>query len=435
MYSRNATLVRGLLAGQSGLAATELQRAAGLSQPTVSRALAELGSEVVRLGQGRSTRYWLATPLFGLAATQPVRWVQEDGGVIEWGVVHRLEGDRLALQADGSTWLEATQLPWPLAPLRRQGFLGRLAAELTSLRAVLGTDVEQWSPAGQLFAAAIEGADLPGALVVGNPPASPPPDARLPARKRAALYETIAGDVTRQVALGSSAGGEQPKFTAVTATARVIVKFSPPRNAPFGARWNDLLRAEATALAVLAQAGEPVATARIVEGPTRTFLESDRFDRVGATGRRHVVALDAIHDAFVKSSRQHWAETCEQLVAQGRLSPEDLGRVRRWRAFGRLIANTDMHFGNLSFFVRDFAAGHFSLAPCYDMLPMQYRPGVHQEDLGPTPFTPPTPGPDELAVWPEAASLAKRFWSRAARDAACSEGWRAVCLENARRLG
>ena len=100
-----------------------------------------------------------------------------------------------------------------------------------------------------------------------------------------------------------------------------------------------------------------------------------------------------------------------------------------------MIANTDMHFGNVSLFVTDFAAGKFKLAPCYDMLPMLYRPGAHQDELGPTPFTAPAPGPDDLSAWPQAVELAQRFWALLAKDRACSEEWRGVCAENARRVG
>jgi len=39
-------------------------------------------------------------------------------------------------------------------------------------------------------------------------------------------------------------------------------------------------------------------------------------------------------------------------------------------AIARLIANTDMHLGNLTFHVE----GTFRLAPAYDMLPMAYAP-------------------------------------------------------------
>lgn len=40
-------------------------------------------------------------------------------------------------------------------------------------------------------------------------------------------------------------------------------------------------------------------------------------------------------------------------------------------AFGRLIANSDMHAGNLSFYLSE---PPFALTPVYDMLPMAYAP-------------------------------------------------------------
>ena len=46
--------------------ARELADSLGVSQPTVSRLLAELGSEVIRLGAARSARYALRDALRGL---------------------------------------------------------------------------------------------------------------------------------------------------------------------------------------------------------------------------------------------------------------------------------------------------------------------------------------------------------------------------------
>ena len=43
---------------------------------------------------------------------------------------------------------------------------------------------------------------------------------------------------------GSSAGGEQSKFTCHVDDDPVIVKFSPLRATPFGERWYDLLQLE-----------------------------------------------------------------------------------------------------------------------------------------------------------------------------------------------
>ena len=164
--------------------------------------------------------------------------------------------------------------------------------------------------------------------------------------------------------------------------ASLIVKFTPPRGTPFGERWNDLLHAEATALTVLAEAGEPAARVRVITSERRSYLESLRFDRFGFAGRRHVVPLFAVHEAFVSGPLQHWGATCDALAAQSRLSADDARRVRRWRAFGQLIGNSDMHFGNLGLWADDIVRGRFSLAPCYDMLPMRYKPEPLREDFG-----------------------------------------------------
>jgi len=116
----------------------------------------------------------------------------------------------------------------------------------------------------------------------------------------------------------ASATGEQAKFLALVAgVSPVLVKFLPPRGTPFGDLWSELLRAEVLALQTLTTAGAHVAEARLLVGKTRTFLESPRFDRVGALGRRHVVSLDAAaHRGFVAGTRRHWVVTGEQNAAR-----------------------------------------------------------------------------------------------------------------------
>ena len=68
----------------------------------------------------------------------------------------------------------------------------------------------------------------------------------------------LAGDVP-----GSSAGGEQPKFTATVddgGTLRhVLVKFSPTLDTLVGRRWADLLVCEHLAAETAGQAAEPAA--------------------------------------------------------------------------------------------------------------------------------------------------------------------------------
>jgi len=52
----------------------------------------------------------------------------------------------------------------------------------------------------------------------------------------------------------------------------------------------------------------------------------------------------------------------------------------------------------------------------------------------PPAFTPPAPLPQELALWPEAATLAERFWERVEADPRSSAGFRPHALAALRTL-
>ena len=266
--------------------------------------------------------------------------------------------------------------------------------------------------------------------------------------QRVRQYDDIATGVTRYLLPArSSAGGEQPKFLRSRPLdpddakawnsdwESLVVKFTPPRGTPFGERWHDLLHAEALALRTLAYAGEPVAQARVLESERRTYLESVRFDRVGRHGRRHVVPLDAAHEAFVGGATlRGWTATCETLAAQRRLADSDVARVRLWQAYGHLIGNNDMHPRNLSLVAHDIVGGRFTVAPCYDMLPMRYRPETQRDDLGLLPLAFGRPTTIVSATFSAASALAQRFWRQVAAHAPCSAAFRAAALENAARI-
>jgi len=289
--------------------ATQLQAALGRSQPTISRLLGAMDTELLVLGQGRRSRYALAEPFGGLPARQTLHWVHPDGRIQAWGSVAVAAGQRVHLEAPGLDLLTQGQLPWLLAPLRTEGFLGRLLAQRLAQQG-LDTQPERWTVGQQLFAAAQQ-PDSPGALVLGEPTAS-----ALPAWHQHADLDYLATDVAATLPAGSSAGGEQAKFLARRADGQaVLVKFSPPRGTPFGERWHDLLHAEALALQVLQAHGVAVAHSAVIETPARTYLVSERFDRLPPKqgqrfeGRRHAVPLHAVHDAFVSGPRHHWATT------------------------------------------------------------------------------------------------------------------------------
>ena len=411
---------------ERGLATSvELQQLTGKSQPTVSRALRGLSKQLVTLGQGKRTRYGLPQAIRDLPAQQPLWWTDAQGRITRFGTLTLLAGGRVHVAAEGIDVLSRGQLPWFLAPLRLQGFLGREWA----LRLGLDSSPERWG-LEQVLYAALRIDDHPGAISIGDIKGEPVPEAPADIGQRAAHYDTLAADVTATLPAGSSAGGEQSKFLSALASGeRVLVKFSPPRGTPFGERWHDLLHAEWLALYVLAEHGFDVAPARVIASATRTYFESTRFDRIGAHGRRHAVALDAVDEAFVAGPRQHWAASCEALVAQRRLSQGDADTVRTWLEFGRLIGNTDMHFGNLSLWADEPAKARFALAPQYDMLPMRWRPDAFTGLQDYAPFEPSRLAHDETA-W----TMAQRYWQRLSTHAPVSPALRSVAAEMAQRL-
>jgi hypothetical protein len=411
----------GLLSARGSMASAELQAALGRSQPTVSRLLAAAVPTPLVLGSGRRTRYALPHPIVGAPAQHTLHWVHEDGRIEAWGRLSFLHGDQIHVQADGIDLLARHQWPWFMAPLRAEGFLGRLLARRLAVHG-LGDNPERWPLEHALFAA-LQTTDAPGALVLGEPQ---------PVAAVAASHDHIADTVASSLPAGSSAGGEQAKFLTHRADGQsLLVKFSPPRGSPYGIRWHALLHLEALALAVLAEHGVPVAAARVVETARRTYLESERFDRIGRAGRRHAVPLHAVHEAFVGGPRQHWADTCDALARQRRLPAEASAQVRAVMQFGRLIGNTDMHFGNLSLFVApgDVAAGRFTLAPVYDMLPMRWRPDPHADGFDLLPFE-----PMPLDLQSPARPVALVFWRRAAEHSALDAPMRELAAAMARRL-
>jgi len=406
--------------------AAQLQQALGKSQATVSRLLTAADASVLVLGRARRTRYALPEPLLGLPAEQDLYWIDEGGRAHRWGRVASLVGGQAHVLAEGIDHI-TSRLPWFLAPLRSEGFLGRALARRLAAHG-LDANPERWRLHHALFAA-LHTPDAPGALVLGEPQSVALPE--LPAARGVAL-DGLSGGAAKTFPLGSSAAGEQPKLLARGADGHpLLVKFSPPRGTPFGERWNDLLHAEALALEVLGASGIEVAEAHIVRTAERTYFVSRRFDRIGAAGRRHVVPLWAVHEAFVPGPPRHWTATCEVLESRRRLPRGSAAVVADLQRFGRLVGNSDMHFGNLSLFVEreDVARGRFTLAPVYDMLPMRWRPDAASGSLDLWPITP------ELDdVESDSALLALEFWGRFASTDAVSAEFRRLAAEMGQRI-
>ncbi len=422
--------LRALLAQASPLTATQLQRATGKSQPSISLALSKLGPEVHKLGAARSTRYALTQSILGLDAAQPVHLAgpHTDQGL--FGTLVLLRGNLVHVRGPrNSEWLADGTLPWWLSSLRPQGFIGR---QFARLRPDYASDPDQWTLAQVLYMAANHLPNPPGAFAIGQQ--KPAYGATITHADRGATFDRLADAAADNLPTGSSAGGEQPKFLHRIGDTHVIVKFSPPRGTPFGERWHDLLHLEHLAGEILRGQGIAAAQTELLYTARRTYLQSSRFDRIGATGKRHVVAASAIHDAFVEAPRRHWVATCEALSARKLLAPEHVRTVAGVYLFGQYIGNTDMHFGNLSFFVDEVTKPVLVPTPVYDMLPMIWRPGIHGGELDSTPIGDQIQPAGFEAQARQARMWAIAFWEHAARMPKLSSTSRKASANSARNL-
>lgn len=434
-----AMQITALLSANASLSALKIQAATAKSQPSISLAISELGDQVYKLGAARSTRYALTKDILGLPATQALHITNEAGSINYFGELAQLQNRQIVVRANTKKqWISAAgELPWFLKTLRPQGFLGR---QYLQLRPDFPGDPESWSAEQALYIAVNHQSDPPGAFGIGEITGRWVPEAPLKIDARAVHYDQLAQQIGQTLPAGSSAGGEQPKFLTElgekNAYEHLIVKFSPPRDTPFGSRWRALLHMEHLAQKTLSAHGITTAHTRIVESTTRTYLESQRFDRIGLEGKRHVVAIDALHGEFVGFDlpRRNWIHTAEVLAKKKLISQEDLRSIARIYAFGQYIGNTDMHFGNLSFFIDDVEKPAPLLAPVYDMLPMMWRPGAHSGELDVTAVREPPMLLAYAREQAEAREWAIEFWRQCAKLNAIDPSLKAACEESALRL-
>ena len=429
--ARHSDSIR-LLLGQGPVASRQIVEKTGISQPTISRALAALGDEVVRIGSGSSIRYALRDTSRGFASA-PVFRVSDEGLIRALGTLVPVRPDGFVMvQADGVT-LHSDGLPWWLFDMRPQGYLGRAWAAAHAAGLGLPGNPEHWGGIEVIRALLAHGHDTIGNLLVGElardrfiaMPAPLPVD-------RATDYPALARAAASGEVPGSSAGGEQPKFCAYTERGHVLVKFSALDDNPVSERWRDLLLAEHLALSVLG-----VDTEFFDFGGQR-FLEVPRFDRAGQLGRVGVFSLRALDAQFVGEVSAPWPSLVSRLVAEGHVQADALAGAARLWAFGTLIGNTDMHAGNLSFVSRHGCP--YQLAPAYDVLPMGFAPrsgGALVDTLLPASLSASVDG----KAWREALNLAEMFLVMVShcdgfsgRFSACIEAMRQHLDEAASRI-
>lgn len=395
MPTRSDTIRR--LLSQGPMQARQLIEIMSISQPTLSRALRDIGDDIVRIGAGPSIQYALRDVYRGFRSA-PIYRITNEGRIIPLGELIPVHPEGFVMVQTNNVSLHSDGLPWWLFDIRPQGYLGRAYATDLGLLA----NPEQWADSDVVRALLAHGHDAIGNLLIGEQARERFLEMPEPTPvERATAYPALALAAGAGEAPGSSAGGEQPKFCTYTERGHVLVKFSAPDANPVSERWRDLLLAEHLALRVLGVETE------VYDFGSQRFIEIPRFDRVGQLGRIGVFSLRALDAEFVGNARAPWPVLVNSLVTEGHVHPDAaVGTARLW-AFGMLIGNTDMHHGNLSFISSHGRPYH--LAPAYDILPMGFAPktgGAIVNKLRPASL------PEVISrdIWQEALGLAENFF-------------------------
>jgi len=441
------SLIARLNAGNTSSA--ELEQATGKSQSWVSTALRSLITQrrVVRVGSRRGARYALRRDIPPTGSAWPLYRVGRDGEPVDLGMLYALVTDEYYLEANKAATAAgfavaslSSGIPYLLQDQRPGGFLGRaIPQRFPQLHAPPRT--QDWTDEHYLRYLTTYGSDAVGDLILGRAALDDyllqfrqlvPRDAG----QRDKYFPALADQSMHGGVPGSSAQGEHPKFAVTLAEQgqvhHALVKFSPPVETEVGRRWSDLLIAEHLALETLGTAGIPSATSQIFQFENRTYLEVNRFDRLGVAGRIGVTSLWAI-DAGFHGALDNWIAAAQRLHQERRIDAQTLDEIRLLSSFADLIANTDKHFGNLAFY--DSYDGRFRLTPVYDMLPMHFAPAHDQ--LVTRLYTPVDPTSDTLTVWGRARALAEQYWRTLASEPRISAEFRTLataCLKTLESL-
>ncbi len=400
-----------------------------ISQPSVSRILSSLKTDILVIGKARETRY-AALRKIDNCSEFPIYEILNDGNSRHLGILY-------AVYPQGFYFLTKTQdaisslfpdIPYFLNDIRPAGYLGRFIP-LQNQDLNLPKDIHLWTADHCLKYLSIRGWNTIGNLIVGEKAFQlylencRNPQHAINSKNRKKQYPLYATEILSMGDPGSSAGGEHPKFTTILLpeNQHVLVKFSPPASTDIGIRIADLLICEYIALRVLKKHGQDAADAEIISQDNRIFLEVKRFDRIGRLSRLGLISLGSL-DAEFSGISGSWSEISAEL-AKNKIIPENLLEKIRFRElFGEYIANNDMHSFNLSFITQGQRV--IDLAPTYDMTCMLFMPRNYQ--IIPIEFKPSLPLIADKKIWKNVFLAAIEFWKEVLKDDRISPSFKVI---------
>ena len=273
-------------------------------------------------------------------AQQPLWWVQADGQRLPWGRLSFLHGQRVHVQTTDIDVVTQGQLPWFLATLRAEGFIGRLLAR----------ELGSWG-----LATNPEALDA-GANLVRSPSHTGCAGRHCPGRCE---HSAIARSSTRRTIRRTVGGGCQHVAGGQLSRWRTGQVPGPGRQRASGAREVQPARVARP----MANAGTTCCMQRTWPWPcwpntacrwqvaafctppgAATWCPAASTDTPALMGRAAAMSCRCTRCTMpsCRARASIGQPRADTLVAQARLPPQAAAQARALQQFGRLVGNSDM---------------------------------------------------------------------------------------------